>query len=261
MSIDQDGPPVRRLPAAFVGAILVVLVVGVATVAAAVHTAAGPGSPVAVPTPLTAADTGSTSSSSTTSTSSSSTGSSALAAPPDRCQAATFGSPLEPLNPPSDLHKYSGPPPVTIDSGKLYEATLTTTRGVIVVCLDPQFAPNTVNNFVTLARNHYYDGLKWHRVVAGFVIQGGDPLGTGSGGPGYSFPDETVKYSYQVGALAMANSGPNTNGSQFFVCTGSQCPPLPPKYNLFGVVVTGQDVAGKIAQGDVMTTVTVAQSQ
>ena len=255
----------RRLPALFVAAVTVALVVGIGAVAVAVHNAAGPGSPVAVATALpqpsatpTATSTG-TSTSTGSSTSSSST--SALPAPVDRCASAGFGSPLAPLNQPADVHVYSAEPATQIDTAKLYEATITTTKGTIVLCLDPQLAPHTVNDFVALARNHFYDGLKWHRVVAGFVIQGGDPKGDGTGGPGYQFADEPVKASYQVGAVAMANSGKNTNGSQFFICTGAQCPPLPPSYNLFGVVHSGQDVADKTAQGDVMTSVTVSQSQ
>ena len=250
--------PQRRLPAAFVAAVVLVVMGAIATLAVVVHTAAGPGSPVAVPTafPLTTP----TPSESASAAPSPSASSSPLPAPPDRCTGRSFGGALQPLNPPADIHKYSAPPPMTIDTAKLYEATITTPKGTILLCLDPQLAPNTVNNFVTLARNHFYDGLKWHRVVADFVIQGGDPLGTGSGGPGYQFADEPVKASYAVGAVAMANSGPNTNGSQFFICIGSQCPPLQPQYNLFGTVVSGQDVAGKIVQNDTMTTITVAES-
>ena len=256
-------PPTRRLPAVFVGAVLILVLVGIGAVAAVVHTAAGPGSPAAVATPLpSSTDTGtpSPSVSPASSSSSSSTATSTLPPPPDRCTSAKFGSALAPLNAPSDIHVYPAAPAKQIDTSKLYQATITTPKGTIVLCLDPQLAPNTVNNFVVLARNHFFDGLTWHRVVANFVIQGGDPKGTGQGGPGYQFADEPVIASYAVGAVAMANSGPNTNGSQFFICTGAQCPPLPPKYNLFGTVVSGQDVAGTIAQGDTMTTITVAES-
>ena len=238
--------PRRRLPNAFVAAVILVLFGGIAALAVVVHNTAGPGSPAAVPTALP--------------TPAPSPSASPLPAPSDRCAGRTFSAELAPLNAPSDVHVYTAPPPMTIDVNKLYRASITTPKGLIVVCLDPQLAPNTVNNFVTLTRNHFYDGLKWHRVVADFVIQGGDPQGTGSGGPGYQFADEPVKAAYAIGAVAMANSGPNTNGSQFFICIGSQCPPLPPKYNLFGVVDSGQDVADKIAQGDVMTTVTVDES-
>ncbi|MHB8718339.1 MAG: peptidylprolyl isomerase [Candidatus Dormibacteria bacterium] len=177
------------------------------------------------------------------------------------CSTQTFGAPLAPLNEPSDPHVYSAPPPMTIDTTKLYEVTITTARGSIVLCLQPNLAPVTVNNFVTLARNHFYDGLKFHRVVPGFVIQGGDPKGDGTGGPGYSFADEPVKQAYVAGAVAMANSGPNSNGSQFFICTVDDTASLQPSYNLFGKVASGMNVVTAIQQGDVMTSVTVAQSQ
>ena len=107
-----------------------------------------------------------------------------------------------------------------------------------------------MNNFVFLANDHFYDGLKFHRVVAGFVIQGGDPLGTGSGGPGYKFNDEPVLGEYTAGAVAMANSGPNTNGSQFFICTANDTTKLQKSYNLFGHVVQGMDVVLKIQGPD-----------
>jgi peptidyl-prolyl cis-trans isomerase B (cyclophilin B) len=176
------------------------------------------------------------------------------------CAAATFGTPLQPLGEPSDPHVYSAPPPMQIDTTKLYEATITTARGKIVLCLQPDLSPVSVNNFVTLARNHFYDGLKFHRVVASFVIQGGDPQGTGSGGPGYKFNDEPVHQQYVEGAVAMAKtSTPNTNGSQFFICTADDTTKLQPLYNLFGKVVSGLDVALLIQQGDVMSSVTVTQ--
>jgi peptidyl-prolyl cis-trans isomerase B (cyclophilin B) len=255
-----EGMRARRLPAVFVAAVLVALIVGIGAVAVAVHNAAGPNSPIAVPTPLVAESPSASPSASASAATSPTPSGTPLPAPVNRCQGLTFGAALAPLNAPADVHVYSAPPPTEINSTKLYEATITTPKGTIVLCLDPQLAPNTVNNFVALARNHFYDGLKWHRVVADFVIQGGDPKGDGSGGPGYQFADEPVKASYAVGAVAMANSGKNTNGSQFFICIGSQCPPLPPSYNLFGLVVSGQDVADKIAQGDAMTTITVAES-
>jgi cyclophilin family peptidyl-prolyl cis-trans isomerase len=136
--------------------------------------------------------------------------------------------------------------------GRLYQATITTPRGRIVLCLQPTLALASVNNFVALARNHFYDGLTFHRVEANFVIQGGDPKGDGTGGPGYSFPDEAVHNAYVDGAVAMANSGPNTNGSQFFICTGTQCSSLQPQYNLFGRVESGLDIAKLTQKGDVM---------
>ena len=183
------------------------------------------------------------------------------------CSKATFGPVLQPLDPPSDVHTYKATPPMTIDTSKLYELSITTAKGTMVACLQPSLAPTTVNVVVTLARNHFYDGLKFHRVVPGFVVQGGDPKGDGTGGPGFSFNDEPVLNSYEDGSLAMANSGPNTNGSQFFICLppvpGGQgsCSTLPHQYNLFGKLQSGLDVAAKIAQGDVMQTVTVREQQ
>jgi len=177
------------------------------------------------------------------------------------CTTVQFGPPLEPSGAPADVHKYTAPPPKQIDEKKLYQATITTDKGVIVMCLQPNLAPNTVNNFVTLARNHFYDGLIFHRVEPSFVVQGGDPQGAGTGGPGYQFGDEPVRQQYVDGAVAMANSGPNTNGSQFFVDIADNTLKLQPLYNLFGKVESGLDVAHKIAKGDVMKTVTVTQQQ
>jgi cyclophilin family peptidyl-prolyl cis-trans isomerase len=184
------------------------------------------------------------------------------------CSTASFGNPLGPLNPPSDVHVYSAAPAMTISTTKLYQLTITTAKGTMVGCLQPNLAPNTVNAIVTLARNHFYDGLKFHRVEAGFVIQGGDPQGTGSGGPGFKFNDEPVLNTYVDSALAMANSGANTNGSQFFVCLPKaggggpgQCSTLPHQYNLFGKLQSGLDVAATIAVGDVMQTVTVREQK
>jgi cyclophilin family peptidyl-prolyl cis-trans isomerase len=117
----------------------------------------------------------------------------------------------------------------------------------MVIALDPLAAPKTVNSFVFLARYHYYDGIIFHRIIPGFVLQGGDPTGTGTGGPGYKFDDELpAPGRYQVGSLAMANAGPNTNGSQFFVISGSDGVRLPPQYSLFGAVVSGGDVVTTI---------------
>jgi cyclophilin family peptidyl-prolyl cis-trans isomerase len=173
------------------------------------------------------------------------------------CTGHRFGTALAPLNPPSNLHVYAAAPPMQIDQARLYAATITTGRGTMVLCLDPRLAPLTVNNFVALARNHFYDGQRFHRVVRGFVIQGGDPQGTGSGGPGYSFKDEPVKGDYTDGCVAMANSGPDTNGSQFFICIADDTR-LAKSYNLFGAVDRGLEVAHATQVGDVMTTVTVA---
>jgi cyclophilin family peptidyl-prolyl cis-trans isomerase len=175
------------------------------------------------------------------------------------CTTASFAAPLQPVGQPADPHVYPAAPAMQIDTTKLYEATITTARGAIVLCLQPDLAPATVNNFVVLARNQFYDGLKFHRVVASFIIQGGDPKGDGTGGPGYKFNDEPVRHAYTAGALAMANSGPNTNGSQFFICTVDDTTKLQPLYNLFGNVVSGLSVAASIQQGDVIQSVTVAQ--
>jgi cyclophilin family peptidyl-prolyl cis-trans isomerase len=153
----------------------------------------------------------------------------------------------------------ANPPAFEIDPNTMYEVTFDTTRGTIVADLDPRLAPNTVNNFVVQARNGFYDGLTFHRVVPEFVIQGGDPEGSGRGGPGYKFADEPVKGEYTDGALAMANSGPDTNGSQFFLCIDDCRRKLAPSYNLFGHVTSGLDVAKSVQVGDVMTTVTVAE--
>lgn len=148
-------------------------------------------------------------------------------------------------------------PAFEIDTEMMYQVTFDTTRGRFVADLDPALAPNTVNNFVVQARKGFYDGLTFHRVVPEFVIQGGDPDGTGRGGPGYKFADEPVKGEYTLGALAMANSGPNTNGSQFFVCIDDCQSKLAKSYNLFGHVTEGIEVAQAVEVGDVMTTVTV----
>jgi peptidyl-prolyl cis-trans isomerase B (cyclophilin B) len=150
------------------------------------------------------------------------------------------------------------PEPQT-DAGKIYRATITTDKGVMVMDLDPQLAPNTVNNFVGLARDGYYDGLTFHRVVPEFVIQGGCPEGSGRGGPGYKFADEPVKSKYTLGAVAMANSGPDTNGSQFFICIDDCTGKLAPSYNLFGYVVEGMDVALDTGVGDVMRKVEIEE--
>ncbi len=150
------------------------------------------------------------------------------------------------------------PEPQT-DESKMYRVTITTDRGAIVMDLDPQLAPNTVNNFIGLARKGYYDGLTWHRVVPEFVIQGGDPEGSGRGGPGYKFADEAVKGEYTRGAVAMANAGPDTNGSQFFICIDDCSRKLAPSYNLFGYVVDGQDVAESTQVGDVMRKVEIEE--
>jgi cyclophilin family peptidyl-prolyl cis-trans isomerase len=143
--------------------------------------------------------------------------------------------------------KFSEAPPMIIDPAKTYGATMVTSMGTLEIALDPLAAPTTVNSFVFLARWHYYDGIVFHRIIPGFVLQGGDPTGTGAGGPGYRFNDELPKPGrYEVGSLAMANAGPNTNGSQFFVISGPDGVRLPPLYALFGKVVKGLDVVQAI---------------
>jgi cyclophilin family peptidyl-prolyl cis-trans isomerase len=142
----------------------------------------------------------------------------------------------------SKVQKFSAPPDMGIDTSKRYTATMDTSLGTIVIALDAVNAPKTVNNFVFLAAQHYYDGVIFHRIIKGFMCQGGDPTGTGTGGPGYKFTDEPVKQRYQLGSVAMANAGPNTNGSQFFLISGQSGVQLPPQYNHFGQIVKGMDV-------------------
>ncbi len=154
-------------------------------------------------------------------------------------------------DPASRNNKYQGRmPPMTIDRAKKYVATITTNKGVMRAELYADTAPISVNNFVFLANEKFYDNVIFHRIVAGFVIQGGDPTGSGMGGPGYRFMDEPVPATrnYERGTLAMANSGPNTNGSQFFVCLDSLTAQmkLPKMYNLFGKVTEGLDTLDKI---------------
>jgi cyclophilin family peptidyl-prolyl cis-trans isomerase len=152
--------------------------------------------------------------------------------------------------------QYSAPPAMQIETNRPYHATIKTNKGDIHLQLNPQEAPLTVNNFVALARDGFYDGVIFHRVVPGFVIQGGDPTGTGRGGPGYRFKDEPVRRPYKAGTVAMANAGPDTNGSQFFICLEDQ-PNLPPNYTIFGDTIDGMDVVHSIKVGDVMQSVTI----
>nr|WP_129628953.1 peptidylprolyl isomerase [Candidatus Oscillochloris fontis] len=155
-------------------------------------------------------------------------------------------------------HKWSNPPEMQIDATKTYKVTMDTTKGFIELELYPQSAPMTVNNFVFLAKQGFYDGLKFHRVISNFMIQGGDPTGTGTGGPGYKFADEVRgnPLTHQAGVISMANAGPNTNGSQFFI-THSPQPHLDGKHTVFGRVVKGMDVVNAIRQGDVMVEVSI----
>jgi cyclophilin family peptidyl-prolyl cis-trans isomerase len=142
-------------------------------------------------------------------------------------------------------------PEMTIDPNVRYTADVDTSEGRITIDLHAQDAPKTVNNFVFLARQGYYDGVVFHRVIDGFMIQTGDPTGTGRGGPGYTFPDEPVKRRYTRGIVAMANAGPNTNGSQFFIVQGNDVG-LPPNYTIFGQVTSGLDVVDTIARVDTL---------
>lgn len=142
---------------------------------------------------------------------------------------------------------FAGPPPMCIDPTRDYVAAIVTSKGTITVDLDPAAAPRTVNNFVVLARYSYFDGIPFHRVVPGFVIQVGDPQASGRGGPGYRFEDELPPAgAYRVGSVAMANSGADTNGSQFFIVTGPEGVALAPNYSLFGQVVAGTEVVSAI---------------
>ena len=155
------------------------------------------------------------------------------------CPAADGSSPKR--------QRFDGPPAMCIDPEKRYGAEIVTSHGTITVALDAVAAPKTVNNFVVLARYHYFDGVVFHRIIPGFVLQGGDPEGTGRGGPGYRFEDELPPPGrYEVGSLAMANAGPNTNGSQFFVISGPDGVRLPPQYSLFGRTIKGLEIVAAI---------------
>jgi peptidyl-prolyl cis-trans isomerase B (cyclophilin B) len=156
---------------------------------------------------------------------------------------------------------YSAPPPMAIDTSKNYVATLETSKGTIVVDLFTKDAPKTVNNFVFLAREGFYDGTKFHRVIENFMIQGGDPEGSGRGGPGYRFEDETKgnPNKHKAGSLSMANAGPNTNGSQFFI-THVVTDWLNGKHTVFGQVRSGQDVVNAVKQGDELKSVKIEES-
>ena len=153
---------------------------------------------------------------------------------------------------------YSTTPAMIIDAKKKYTATVKTQRGDLVLELFAADAPKTVNNFIFLAREGYYDETVFHRVIPGFVVQGGDPTGTGSGGPGYRFADEFSKKKHATGSLSMANAGPNTNGSQFFICYEPQ-PHLDGHHSVFGQLTTGMDVMHQIKQGDKLVKVTIEE--
>ncbi len=155
--------------------------------------------------------------------------------------------------------RYDAPPPMTIDTGKSYTATIQTNKGNMVCELFPADAPVTVNSFVFLSREGFYDGVIFHRVIPGFMAQGGDPTGTGTGGPGYQFEDEFSDRAHGTGALSMANAGPNTNGSQFFITHAPQ-PHLDGAHSVFGQLIDGMDVLLQIEQGDVINTIVIEEA-
>jgi peptidyl-prolyl cis-trans isomerase B (cyclophilin B) len=154
---------------------------------------------------------------------------------------------------------YSAPPPMTIDTSKQYTATIETQKGSLVLGLFASDVPVTVNNFVFLAREGFYDGTTFHRVILGFMAQGGDPTGTGTGNPGYFFADEFTEHTHVAGALSMANSGSNTNGCQFFITYTPQHH-LDGKHSVFGWLIKGMDVLEKIEQGDTVIRITIEES-
>ena len=155
--------------------------------------------------------------------------------------------------------QWNAPPAMQIDEKGIYQVVMHTDSGVIELELYAEHAPLTVNNFVFLAGEGYYDGLTFHRVIANFMIQGGDPTGIGSGGPGYRFADEVIgnPLTHERGVISMANAGPNTNGSQFFITHGPQ-PHLNGRHTVFGKVTQGIDVVDAVKQGDRMTKVEVS---
>ena len=156
--------------------------------------------------------------------------------------------------------RWDSAPEMQIDTSKNYMAEIETDRGSIKLELFPNHAPKTVNNFVFLAQQGFYDGVSFHRVISNFMIQGGDPTGTGAGGPGYSFEDEVADnpLTHETGVISMANAGPNTNGSQFII-THSPQPHLNGNHTVFGKVVSGQDVVDSIRQGDKMERVIISE--
>jgi peptidyl-prolyl cis-trans isomerase B (cyclophilin B) len=157
--------------------------------------------------------------------------------------------------------QYSAPPPMAIDPAGKYTATFETSKGTIVCELFAKDAPKTVNNFVFLAREGFYDGTVFHRVINDFMIQGGDPTASGRGGPGYKFEDETKNnpHRHKIGSLSMANAGPHTNGSQFFI-THIATDWLDGKHTIFGQVTSCQDVVNKVKQGDQVKSVTIQEA-
>ncbi|RLB64273.1 MAG: peptidylprolyl isomerase [Deltaproteobacteria bacterium] len=156
--------------------------------------------------------------------------------------------------------QWDAPPAMQIDPGKTLRATMNTSKGEIELTLYPEYAPQTVNNFVFLAREGFYDQVSFHRVISDFMIQGGDPTGRGTGGPGYTFADEFSgnPLTHEAKVISMANAGPNTNGSQFFI-THSPQPHLDGHHTVFGKVTKGQDVVDAIVQGDIITGIDITE--
>jgi peptidyl-prolyl cis-trans isomerase B (cyclophilin B) len=154
---------------------------------------------------------------------------------------------------------YSAPPPMTIDTSKRYTANIEVGEKIMVLELFASDAPVTVNNFVFLAREGFYDNTTFHRIIPGFMAQGGDPTGTGTGGPGYKFADEFSKRAHVAGALSMANSGPDTNGSQFFITYAPQ-PHLDGKHSVFGQLALGEKVLQSLNNGDTIVKITIEES-
>jgi len=157
--------------------------------------------------------------------------------------------------------KWTAPPEMQIDTNKTYKVAIETNKGSMELELYPEHAPKTVNNFVFLAREGYYDGVSFHRVISDFMIQGGDPTGTGRGGPGYKFEDELTgnPLKHERCVISMANAGPNTNGSQFFITHSPQLH-LDGNHTVFGKVVAGLDIVDAIEQGDTMVKLTISET-
>jgi peptidyl-prolyl cis-trans isomerase B (cyclophilin B) len=157
--------------------------------------------------------------------------------------------------------QWDSPPTMQIDTDKMFQATMKTNKGDIELTLYPEYAPQTVNNFIFLAREGFYDNIRFHRVISNFMIHGGDPTGNGMGGPGYSFTDEFSgnPLTHEAKVISMANAGPNTNGSQFFI-THSPQPHLDGHHTVFGKVTAGQDVVDTITQGDTITSIEITEA-
>jgi peptidylprolyl isomerase len=244
----QTPPPASPLPG-IISAVVVLLVLGL--VASILISRAGGGA-AAAPTPAAQADNGLATPAADAPTADPAAAPTAAAAP-----AAAVAGTL----PTAATYTYSAAPPMAIDPAKKYTATLTTPRGDVVIELLPDIAPQTVNNFVFLARNNFYNGLTWHRVLENFMAQGGDPEGTGTGGPGYSIPAEfTDQLTFDApGMVAMARSSdPDSAGSQFFITTGA-APWLNGEYTIFGRVVSGQDIVNGIPLRDPQNPADLAQ--